>query len=122
MESSKIESRPPPRFGGERARKAGEEPFDLLAVSGRRGHSPMHDCKTSRRSRHFALVLAAVDQEAGKDACAACYAANPFACKMGLSIRRRFPPRISSFDDSGMSAPITLASCEPKLRPPTSLP
>jgi hypothetical protein len=70
MESGKIESLPPPRLGGERVRKAGEGPFDLLAVLGRRGHSPMDDCETPQRSRHFALVLAAMDQEAGKDACA----------------------------------------------------
>ena len=43
-------------------------------------------------------------------------------CGTGASIRRRFPPSISCFAESGMSAPKVFASCEAKLRPPTSLP
>src|SRR5262249_8103013 len=46
----------------------------------------------------------------------------PFACRIGVRIRRRFSPRMSRLAASGTSAPCTLASCEAKPRPGTSLP
>ena len=46
----------------------------------------------------------------------------PFAASIGVSIRFRFSPRINRRASSVMFAPITLPNCEPKLRPPTSLP
>ena len=46
----------------------------------------------------------------------------PFALRIGASIRCRFPPRTSRRAGSGISAPITLASCDAKLRPAASLP
>ena len=41
---------------------------------------------------------------------------------IGVSSRRRFPPRMSCLAESATSAPIALASCEAKLRPQASLP
>src|ERR1019366_7315542 len=46
----------------------------------------------------------------------------PLDLRIGSSKRRWFPPMISLRADSGISAPITLPSCDAKLRPPTSLP
>src|SRR5580692_3244143 len=48
--------------------------------------------------------------------------ASPLACKAGCSRRRRLPPKIISLASSEMFAPRTFPTCEPKLRPPTSLP
>src|SRR5262249_54117271 len=46
----------------------------------------------------------------------------PFALRIGVIMRFKFPPRIIRRASSGMPAPVTLPSCEAKLRPPTSLP
>src|SRR5205807_8560557 len=46
----------------------------------------------------------------------------PLARSAGVNSLRRFSPSTSSLAESGISAPMTLASCEAKLRPPTSLP
>src|SRR6266702_2196913 len=46
----------------------------------------------------------------------------PLAFRIGVIMRFKFSPRIIRRAASGMSAPITLPNCEPKLRPPTSLP
>src|SRR5262249_58702062 len=46
----------------------------------------------------------------------------PLRRKMGVSNWRRFSLRICFFAVSGTLAPCTLASCEAKLRPGTSLP
>ena len=48
--------------------------------------------------------------------------AYPFAFRLGCSRRRRLPPRISSFAESGISAPMTFATWEANVLPPTSLP
>src|SRR5574340_1579290 len=48
--------------------------------------------------------------------------AYPLLRKTGVSMRRRLPPRIRCLIASGISAPITLANCEAKLRPAASLP
>src|SRR4051794_29902227 len=50
------------------------------------------------------------------------HARYPFARKAGANSLRTFAPSTSSLAESGMSAPRTFASCEAKLRPPTSLP
>ena len=46
----------------------------------------------------------------------------PLAFMTGSISRRRFPPRIRRRVESEISAPITLASCDAKLRPWMSLP
>ena len=50
------------------------------------------------------------------------HAAIPFAFKMGVSRRFKLAPKIRLRSWSEMVAPITLPSCEAKLRPPASLP
>src|SRR4029077_11318606 len=48
--------------------------------------------------------------------------AYPFARRTGVRMRRRFSPRINLLAVSGMSASMTLPSCEAILRPKASLP